>query len=150
MAIRRPGGKLLVASKSFYPPGTLRLLSGGMEPGESPREALRRELREETGFSPDGAEMLGTIRYEVRAPESELTFVSHVFLIPERLGPSHPEDGNEPLTDFRDAGLEELREIAAHLRSLPDEWADWGRFRAESVDYLLANPGWSGRTPRSV
>ena len=136
MAVRGPGGKFLVAGKSFYPPGTLRLLSGGVEPGESPREALQRELREETGFCAEGAELLGTIRYRIEYAQGVTSFTSHVFLVPEQTGVPRPSDENEQLTDFQDVGLDELKEIAARLRSLPDKWADWGKFRAEAVEYI--------------
>ena len=137
MAIRRPGGKFLVAGKSFYPLGTLRLLSGGVEPGESPREALRRELREETGFRDDGAELLGTIRYRIEYAQGVTSFTSHVFLVPEQTSVPCPAEPGEELTNFQDAGLDELKEIAALLRSMTGKWADWGRFRAEAINSLL-------------
>ena len=136
MAVRRPGGRFLVAGKSFYPPGTLRLLSGGVEPGESPLEALRRELREETGFCADGAELLGTIRYRIVHAEGERSFASHVFLVPEQTSVPRPTQPGEDLTDFQDAGPDELEDIAKRLRSMPDDWADWGGFRAEAVEYI--------------
>ena len=37
----------------------LEIPAGGIDPGESPEDAVRRELREETGFSPGKVERLG-------------------------------------------------------------------------------------------
>ena len=37
----------------------LEIPAGGIDPGESPEDAVRRELREETGFSPGKIERLG-------------------------------------------------------------------------------------------
>ncbi len=44
---------------------------GGIKQGESPREALYRELREEVGLEPDAVEVLGTTRgwLRYRLPE---------------------------------------------------------------------------------
>jgi len=37
----------------------LEIPAGGIDPGESPEEAVRREMREETGFLPNKVEPLG-------------------------------------------------------------------------------------------
>ena len=137
MAVRRPCGGFLVAGKSFYPPGTLRLLTGRMKPGESPWDALARELYEETGFTSDGAELIGTVEHTLGDSESELVFCSCVFVIPERAGQPHPMDDDEQLTEFQDASVDDLRRIVQRLRILPGKWADWGRFRAEVIQALV-------------
>ncbi|MCG2770199.1 MAG: NUDIX hydrolase [Anaerolineae bacterium] len=46
----RPGGKFLLHTKSFYPPGAYRVLTGGIEEGEDLVAAICREAREETGL----------------------------------------------------------------------------------------------------
>src|SRR4051812_2327989 len=50
MVLRRKSGLILTFTKTFYPPGVYRLLTGGVEPGESVRQALLREVQEETGL----------------------------------------------------------------------------------------------------
>ena len=137
MVVRRPGGKLLVAGKTFYPPGTLRLLTGKIGPGESPWEAFERELREETGFATEGSDLLGTVRHRLTDSRDEVIFLSHVFVTPNREGAPRPADAGELLTGFRDVRPDELRSIADQLRGLPKSWKDWGRFRAEVVVFVV-------------
>ena len=50
LAICHGGNKVLLHTKSFYPDGVFRLLSGGIRPDESVENALLREAREETGL----------------------------------------------------------------------------------------------------
>jgi hypothetical protein len=40
------------------------------------------------------------------------------------------QDPDEQITGFRYVTPREIQEVAAQLRGLPSEWADWGRFRA--------------------
>src|SRR5690348_13723723 len=50
MVVRRPNGKLLTMKKTFYPPEGYRLLTGGINHGETILNALLRETQEETGL----------------------------------------------------------------------------------------------------
>src|SRR5689334_2752741 len=50
MVIRRKNGRILTMTKTFYPKGTYRLPTGGINHGESIFNALLRETQEETGL----------------------------------------------------------------------------------------------------
>jgi 8-oxo-dGTP pyrophosphatase MutT (NUDIX family) len=75
MVIRRPGGALLTAIKTFYPPGAYRLLTGGVGHGEPIEAALLREVEEETGLDVEVQRFVAVIEYHlepsvVRSPLS--------------------------------------------------------------------------------
>jgi 8-oxo-dGTP pyrophosphatase MutT (NUDIX family) len=67
LAIRRPDGHLLLHTKPSYPPGTWRIPTGGIEPGETIAEAVRRELAEETGLPANERRPLGIVTYALHA-----------------------------------------------------------------------------------
>ena len=48
----------VLAGEAFYYPGEWLMPQGGIDPDESPLEAMRRELREETGLDAVDAEIL--------------------------------------------------------------------------------------------
>jgi len=56
LVVCRPNGKLLTFTKTFYPPGVYRLLTGGVEPGESVLDVLRREIDHFVAWGIDGIE----------------------------------------------------------------------------------------------
>lgn len=124
----RPGG-LLVHRKRHYPAGVWRLLTGGVELGEGVLDALRREVREEVGYTPQPRRFVALVTYEFVHRESTLSFVTYMFLMSYS---QHPlvlgADGE--VAETREVPLDELAHIAHTLRALPGEWADWGRFRA--------------------
>ena len=55
--IRDPQGRVLLQEKSAW--GGWSLPAGAIEPGETPEQALRREVREETGLTVEPREILG-------------------------------------------------------------------------------------------
>lgn len=130
LVIRRPNGKVLLHTKSFYPLGVFRLPSGGVGREEGVVEAALREAREETGLEAEVESFLALLEYELRWGEETRSFTSYVFLLRAPRGEPAPSDADEPITAFREVAMEELGAIAQELRSLPGEWADWGRFRA--------------------
>jgi 8-oxo-dGTP pyrophosphatase MutT (NUDIX family) len=72
-------GKILLLQRDHNPeirdPGMWQLPGGGIEKGESPQEALQRELKEEIGIVPESVYFLGE-------PEPKV-FVYHTPLTPE-------------------------------------------------------------------
>ena len=55
--IRDPQGRVLLQEKSAWEGWSLP--AGAIEPGETPEQALRREVREETGLTVEPCEILG-------------------------------------------------------------------------------------------
>ncbi|MBC7225240.1 MAG: NUDIX hydrolase, partial [Anaerolineae bacterium] len=130
-------GQVLVHTKTFYPAGVYRLPTGGILPGEPVLEALHREAVEETGLAVQPERFLGLVEYRFRRGDEETLFASWAFLLrPLEQGPARSQDAAEQISDFLAVPVEELRHIAAQLRSLPFPWADWGRFRAVVHDLV--------------
>jgi NAD+ diphosphatase len=139
MVVRRPNGLLLTAAKTFYPPETFRLLTGGIEPGERILDAVRREVKEETGLHADVERFLAAVGYvPADEPQGEPRFYTFAFLLPEIGGNLEPQDPEECVAAFREIGASELLAQAAHLDAmeatesvdLGERWDEWGRFRA--------------------
>jgi putative (di)nucleoside polyphosphate hydrolase len=64
--ITDPSGRLLICER-WNIPGAWQFPQGGVDPGESPREALVREVREEVGLGEEDyevVEMRGGYRYD--------------------------------------------------------------------------------------
>jgi 8-oxo-dGTP pyrophosphatase MutT (NUDIX family) len=136
LAIRRPDGQTLLHTKRFYPQGIYRLPSGGVHPDEMVLSSVIRETKEETGLDVIVDRFLGMIEYEFCHAGRQLPFVSYVFLV--RANNSRPavQDPEEQIIGFRYVAPQEIRTVAAQLRTLPPEWADWGNFRAPPHDMV--------------
>ncbi len=130
MLIPNPAGHIWLHTKDFYPKGVYRLMSGGLETGENPRQALRREVKEETGFSVEIARCLAVVTYTVAVANDHLPFVSYLFLTTPVNGTPTPTDPGEGIAHFRAMPPEALFGVARQLRSLSGKFADWGAFRA--------------------
>lgn len=57
-------GKLLLARNAAWPPGVFALITGFLEKNEVPAEAVQREVEEELGLKPLGAEFIGHYTFE--------------------------------------------------------------------------------------
>lgn len=129
--IRRPGGRFLLHTKSFYPPEAYRILSGGIEEGEDLIAAVCREAREETGLEVSVERFLGILRYRFCCDDQETGFASYVFLLQANGGRLAPRDSGERITGYKEVTLGEFPEVARRLEeTMPPDWEEWGRFRA--------------------
>lgn len=134
--VKRPAG-LILHTKDIYPPGTYRLPSGGVSWGESVLSALHREVREEMGREIEVKRFLGLLEYEIRCEEETLPFVSYVFLVKDDGGELIPQDEEEHILAFRQVPVAKLAEVADSLRTLEEDWRDWGEFRALAHDFVV-------------
>lgn len=130
LAMPRPQGRVLVHTKDFYPPGSYRLLSGGIKKGEPVEAAAHREIHEETGLPLALLRWLGLVEYEFKRGGENAPFVSYVFLTEPTDRMPQLNDPGERISDFREVEWGELAGIADRLENLPEDWRDWGRYRA--------------------
>jgi 8-oxo-dGTP pyrophosphatase MutT (NUDIX family) len=148
MVVRRPNGRLITGTKTFYPAGAFRLLTGGVERGERVLDALRRETHEETGLRTEVRRFLAAIAYRPidpprrtgpagRGPQLPV-FYTFAFLVDEIGGTLGAVDPDERLEAYREVTPDELLQLADRLdhlgeqrsREVDGRWRDWGRFRA--------------------
>jgi NAD+ diphosphatase len=129
-AMPRPEHRVLLHTKAFYPPGSYRLLTGGIDVGERVEAAALREMREETSLDAALVRLLGIVEYHFRHEGDQVGFVSYVFLTTETAGTPRVLDPHEQISDFKEAAWSELDRVAERLGSLPGDWHDWGIFRA--------------------
>jgi len=136
MVIRRPGDRVLLVTKGFYPEGVYRLPTGQIEAGESPEAAFEREALEETELSVGQARLLGTIHYTFRSERRRVAYISYVYVTQETRSAPAAVGTEETITGFREVRLDDLHGIAGMLRALPGTWADWGAFRAVAHEFV--------------
>lgn len=139
MVVPDEEGHIWLHTKDFYPAGVYRLMTGGLEPGEPPQQALLREVEEETGFKTEIDRCLAVITYALSGNYMRLPFVSYLFLTMPTAGRPQPIDPHEAITNFRAVPVEALPEVATKLRSLEGEFADWGIFRAIAHEVAWLN-----------
>lgn len=139
MVIRRPSGRLLTFRKDVYPQGVFRLLTGGINHGESVQAALLREVEEETSLTVALRRLMAVIGYSApESPAGAFSFYTFAFLLDELSGSLAVQDLDERVEAFRDVEPAELPALASYLEGLDDRvdraiggnWRSWGIFRA--------------------
>ena len=142
MAIRRPSGGILLQTKSFYPPGTFRLPTGGIKDGEDVEHALLREVHEESNLDVEIDRLVAVIDHV--AIEAKSPFRSYLFLLREVGGTLKVNDPDERISGWDERDVTGLERAAADLRDLEGTWRRWGQFRAIALDVL------TGALPRAA
>ena len=130
MVVVRPNGNVLLHTKSFYPAGVYRLLSGRVLWRAAVEHTLHREVREETSLDVTVQRFLGLVEYQFRSQGQTVPFVSYIFELREVGGELCCQDHGEAITEFREVAVSELTQVAAQLEQLEPRWQDWGNFRA--------------------
>ena len=128
--LRRCDGTLLLHTKDFYPPGAMRVPSGGIKPGEPVLAAVRREVAEETGLTVAIDCLLALVEFTIRIGEVSIEYPSYSFLLREVGGELKTADADEHIAGFAQVALEDLGRVAGALEGLTGEWCEWGGFRA--------------------
>jgi ADP-ribose pyrophosphatase YjhB (NUDIX family) len=139
MVIRRPSGRLLTFRKDIYPHGVMRLLTGGVRPGEHIEDGLLREVAEETSLEVAVRRFLAVIAYRApQTPPDSYSFLTFAFLLDELGGELAVQDPEERVEAFGEVTVAQLYDLAAFLDGLDDHsdreiggsWRSWGAFRA--------------------
>lgn len=139
MVIRRPSGRLLTFRKDVYPPGVMRLLTGGVKPGEPIEAGLLREVAEETSLDVAVRRFLALIAYRSpHTPPGGVDFLTFAFLLDELGGELLPQDPEERVEAYGEASVSQLYDLADFLerleprtdREIGGSWRSWGVFRA--------------------
>jgi len=89
------GGKVIVISKPWYPPGLYRAPSGGVRPGESLEEVSLREAYEETGAKIKLQKYVLRIEVTFSHERKEVVWSSHIFTAKYVSGKIKPVDTKE-------------------------------------------------------
>jgi 8-oxo-dGTP pyrophosphatase MutT (NUDIX family) len=144
-----PAAGLLFHIKTFYPTGAYRLPTGGIHQGETVLGTLTREIYEETGLSVGTAadqvrvqRCLGVLHYALdhRGAGRVFDFATYHFLVEMPVDAVlAPTDPSERIGGWLWRGIGELKQSGAYLagvgRTHP-AWADWGRYRALSHEFV--------------
>jgi 8-oxo-dGTP diphosphatase len=111
------GHVLLLQEKN----GSWELPGGGLEHGENPREALSREIQEETGLTvewmSDQPETFWTIRKEVGSPI--LKWFAFVVYEAKVSGSFRPDPTSDEAQDAKYFSKEEARTLKLHGNTAP-------------------------------
>lgn len=137
MVVRRPNGRLITMAKTYYPPRAFRLLTGGINHGETIFDALLRETYEETGLEVRVERFLGAVAYTTPGHDNPI-FYTFAFLLDETGGTFGVVDTSEEVGEFREVAPDDLLTVADNLEqsttsyssAIDGSWADWGHFRA--------------------
>lgn len=128
MLIQRAAGWMLLQTKAHYPPGLFRLPTGTVDAGESPEQAMLRELHEEANLVPSRHQRLLQLDYAVEGGRQDMS--THLYLIDAHQGQLKSNDPEEAIAAWREAPLHELDTVADELMRLDGDWRGWGMFRA--------------------
>lgn len=134
--LRRPDGRIWLQTKDRYANNVYRVPGGGVKTGEDPREAVLREIEEETGFSSVRPLPLAHLLY-TEADNERIDFFSDLYLVdlPDTREPV-PEDEDEGISGWEARSPEEFGDAIVALEELEDSLRPWGYFRAATLRYL--------------
>ena len=134
-AIQDPTGRIWLHAKAHYPSHIFRLPSGGIGWQETVKQALLREVEEETGMAVDIKRFMGLIEYRFHHNNSTVKFASYIFhLICGSCMPVIREEEN--ISQFRALLPCQLSQITVDMRNMLGDRRGWGQWRALAHDLV--------------
>lgn len=122
--------RVLLHTKPQFPNGVYRLVSGGIEKNEPLYSGLAREVFEETGFHFTQSQFVGLILYKFIHGQQTMPFISYLFQINGIDKDPVIQDKTENISGFKWIKRDELYNTFQQLLDVPQDWKDWGTFRA--------------------
>lgn len=130
LLVRRRDGHYLLHTKTFYPEGAYRLMTGGINAGEDLIQAAMREAAEETGLVIEVERFLGVLAHRFVHGDQGFDFTSYLIELAEVDGTLGVQDEHEQISGYIEVAPEELPAVADRLAALDGRWRDWGVIRA--------------------
>lgn len=114
--IRRPDGRFLITQRVMtkaWAPGWWEVSGGGVQAGEESREAVNREVLEETGLDVSGCEGELALTYHRENPGEGDNYFVDVYRFELDFDESDVHIQESEALGFRIATLEEIQQLAA-------------------------------------
>lgn len=113
--VSRPDGKFLITQRAFdkeWAPGWWEVSGGAVQAGESSKEAVRREVKEETGLDVTGAKGGFVFSYHRENPGKGDNYFVDVYRFELEFKEKDVIIQREEAVDFRIASLDEIKMFA--------------------------------------
>ncbi len=113
--LRRPDGRYLITQRVMtkaWAPGFWEVSGGGAKSGETSREAVNREVLEETGIDVSGIQEDFLYTYRRDNPKEKDNYFVDNYLFTVDFDESHVKVQEDEVMGFRIATLDEIRELA--------------------------------------
>ncbi len=115
-AIKRKDGKYLITKRAMdkeWAPGAWEIPGGGVRAGESSEEAVKREIREETGIDVSEADGGYVFTYKRVNPEEKNNYFVDVYSFEIDFRDDEVKAQEDETSGFAIVGIEEIREQAS-------------------------------------
>ena len=117
--LKRPDGKYLITRRVMtkaWAPGCWEVSGGGARAGETSRQAVNREVLEETGIDVSAVKEDFIYTYRRDNPEEKNNYFVDTYLFTLDFAENDVKVQREEVMEFKLASLEEIKEIAAQKK----------------------------------
>lgn len=119
-----PNGNYLLGSKpKFYPNGIFRFAGGGVDKGESIRNAAIREFGEELGIHPNTKKLKKIAQITTTGTYQNDTYTNDTYLFEYRLDPSEKIQAGDDIEDLVEFSPIQLKDLITKYKGLKTN--DW-------------------------